>query len=237
MISFPSTEKPQRQSSQDPSSSSRPPRSPVISRLRSETTSTQDNRFQDSVSAGSMKGRKSSNRSSMRKYRRRESGGGQASSSSNPNPGRRSSRPFTSSAAAAEFWANFNYVDVVGGDDTSHRRLRKRKQSIAVPRFSLDRRSSESRTIGSDSAAFDGAGSGSETGNELPAVPVDPDHPYPEYAKYSFNCLDQKSPIRKFCIKMITNPYPSSKSSGHPDYDQVIDHRQPQTSYAHNNDT
>ena len=84
----------------------------------------------------------------MRRYRRRESGGGSsatagtAPTSSNV---RRSSRPFTSSAAAAEFWSNFNYVDVVSGDDTSHRRLRRRKQSIAVPRFSLDRRSSESR--------------------------------------------------------------------------------------------
>lgn len=208
-----------KQSSQDPRSQ----RSPTVSRLRSDANTS------DNVSSSSVK----RNRSSIRRqYRRRDSSGmstsmqGQGSSSGQ----RRSSRP---SAAAAEFWANFNYVDVVSGDDTSHKRARKRKQSIAVPRFSLDRRSSESRTIGSDSFA---AGSGSDTKDDQDSkaddqVPSDPSHPYPEYAKYSFNCLDQKSYIRRICIRMITNPYPYSKQSTGHRYDDA----QPQ--YAHNNDT
>lgn len=180
----------------------------------------------------------------MRRYRRRESGGGSsatagtAPTSSNV---RRSSRPFTSSAAAAEFWSNFNYVDVVSGDDTSHRRLRKRKQSVAVPRFSLDRRSSESRTIGSDSAGagVDGLGSGSEADGAADQPPADPDHPYPEYAKYSFNCMDQKSPLRLFCIKMITYPT-STKRYTNPTDSSTNDPTRPEDRYqqlSHNNDT
>lgn len=118
--------------------------------------------------------------------------------------------------SAADFWANFHYVDVTGsGDDHSRSRRICRRQSTALsssPGLTREGSTTESRKSTSikrwrrSSRSIEDAEEGG-TGEE--EEHFDPKRPYPELAYMSFNCLEQTSPLRQQCIRMIMNPYPT----------------------------